>query len=69
MSLDENIKKLNELTEKMEKGDVGLDESVKLFEDGAVLVKLCLAELKEAKGRISILKQDIEKYTEEEFEI
>lgn len=69
MQLDENLKKLNDLVLKVEKDDISLDESVKAFEEGSKIAKLCLKDLKEVKGKITILKQDIDKYKEEEMEI
>jgi len=68
MKLEENFEKLKKITEKLENGKVGLDESVKLFEEGAELVKQCLEELKKIKGKISIIKKDVEKFVEEEVE-
>lgn len=66
MGLEESFEKLKKITEKLESGKIGLDESVKLFAEGAELVKKCLQELNRIKGKISIIKKDIEKFIEEE---
>ena len=45
---------LEQLVEKMEDGELTLDESLKAFERGVVLTRLCQSELKNAEiGRAS----------------
>lgn len=68
MNLEENLEKLKDITEKLESGKIGLDDSVKLFEEGAELVKQCLKDLKTIKGKITVIKKDIDKFVEEEIE-
>lgn len=68
MGLEDNLKKIKEIAEKLESGKVGLDDSVKLFEEGAELVKKCLSDLNKIKGKISVVKKDIDKFVEEEME-
>lgn len=68
MSLEESLEKLKGITEKLESGKVGLDDSVKLFEEGAELVKQCLKGLKTIKGKTTVIKKDIDKFVEEEIE-
>jgi exodeoxyribonuclease VII small subunit len=41
----------------LERGDLPLDDSVKLFEDGMKLSNACKAELDKAEGRIQVLVQ------------
>ena len=53
--LEENIKKLEEISQKLEKG-TNLDESLKLYEEGCQLAKLCLKELEKAKVKIKMIK-------------
>ena len=43
---------------KIEDGKTGLDESMRLYEQGAVLVKRCETMLAEAEVRITILSRD-----------
>lgn len=58
--LEKNIKRLEEIVALLEKG-VTLDESLKLYEEGSKLAKLCLEELEKAKGKITMIKKDFDK--------
>jgi len=49
---------LREIIEKIEDGKTGLDESMRLYEQGAVLVKQCETMLAEAEVRITTISRD-----------
>jgi len=49
---------LEEIVNKMESGDLELEESLKLFEQGVELTRQCQAALNEAEQRISVLSSD-----------
>lgn len=49
---------LRQIIEKIEDGTTGLDESMRLYEQGAVLVKQCEIMLAEAEVRITTLSRD-----------
>ena len=68
MSLEDNLKKLEVITEKLENPSLSMDEGVKLYEEGMLLAKDCYKSLNEIKGKVTIIKQDIEAYREETFE-
>ena len=55
--LQQNIKRLEEIAEKLEKGAT-LDESLKLYEEGCKLAKSCLNDLEKAKGKIIMIKKE-----------
>ncbi len=55
--LEQNIKRLEEIAEKLEKGTT-LDESLKLYEEGCKLAKTCLNDLEKAKGKIIMIKKE-----------
>lgn len=65
MNLEDKLKKLKEITEKLEKGDVGIDEGIALFKEGSELAKECYVALKEAKGKVTIIKKEIDTFKEE----
>jgi exodeoxyribonuclease VII small subunit len=46
------------IIEKIEDGTTGLDESMRLYEQGAVLVRQCETMLAEAEVRITTLSRD-----------
>ncbi|MBR2468222.1 MAG: exodeoxyribonuclease VII small subunit [Clostridia bacterium] len=69
MNIDEKLKKLQEIAEKLDKNEVTLEESIKLFEEGNEIVKELYSELNKAKGKVTILKQDLDKFKEEGLEV
>ena len=65
MNIDEKIKKLQEIADKLDKNEVTFEESLKLFEEGNQIAKELYTELNNAKGKVTILKQDLYKFREE----
>lgn len=55
IKFEEALKKLEKIVEKLEGGDVPLDESITLYEDGIGLFKHCSSKLEEAKKKVEIL--------------
>jgi len=49
------LKRLEEVVQKLEGGDLSLDESLKLFEEGIELSRLCTKKLTEAEARVERL--------------
>jgi exodeoxyribonuclease VII small subunit len=49
------LTKLESVVERLERGDLTLDESVRLFEEGMKLTQACRVELEQAEGRIQVL--------------
>ena len=54
-SFGESLKKLEVIVDKLEKGDLSLEESLKLFEEGVGLSATCKKELDEAEGKVQML--------------
>ena len=54
-SFEESLKKLEGIVEQLEKGDLALEETLKLFEEGVGLSAACKKELDEAEGRVQML--------------
>jgi len=52
------LKRLEEIVQSLEKGDLALDDSLKLYEEGIKLSRLCHAKLEEAEGKIALLLKD-----------
>jgi exodeoxyribonuclease VII small subunit len=52
MPFEAALAELESIVDKLEKGQAGLDESIKLFERGEALKKHCDAQLKSAEARI-----------------
>lgn len=58
MSFEDAMKELEEVVGKLERGDVALDASIKLYERGAQLKKRCEAKLKEAEEKVAAITLD-----------
>ena len=54
-TFEESLKKLEAIVEQLEKGDLPLEESLKLFEQGVDLSAVCKKELDEAEGKVQTL--------------
>jgi exodeoxyribonuclease VII small subunit len=52
------LKQLEEIVQRLEKGELPLEESLKLYEEGIRLSRLCHQKLEEAEGRIEMLMKD-----------
>jgi exodeoxyribonuclease VII small subunit len=57
-SFEAALKQLEETVQRLEKGELALEESLKLYEDGIRLSRLCHAKLEEAEGKIEMLLKD-----------
>lgn len=67
MTFEEQVKRLGEIVEKLEKEQPGLDEINKLFNEGVELTKNCYKTLNETKGKITILQEEINGLIEKPF--
>ena len=52
---EEHLTQLETVVERLERGDLALDESVRLFEEGVKLSHACKKELERAEGRVQVL--------------
>lgn len=52
ISFESALKRLEEIVGKLESGDLSLEESLKLFEDGAALSIICNRKLEETEQKI-----------------
>lgn len=57
IKFEDNMNRLNEIVDLLEKGDVSMDESIKLYEEGLKLSKLLKEELKSFEERINELNK------------
>ena len=53
-----SLKKVEKIVEKLEEGDLSLEDSLQAFEEGMKLVKTCEVSLLEAQTKIEILIKD-----------
>jgi exodeoxyribonuclease VII small subunit len=52
---EDTFKKLETIVTKLENGDLSLEESMKLFEEGTRLSKICSQRLNEVQKKVEIL--------------
>jgi exodeoxyribonuclease VII small subunit len=57
---EEAVSKLERIVERLEQGEIPLEESLKLFEEGIRLSRFCSQKLDEAEKRVEILLKDEE---------
>ena len=54
----EAVLRLETIVSTLERGGIGLDETLKLYEEGADLLKRCKSELATAEGKLNELQLD-----------
>ena len=57
-NFEDLLRRLQEISDQLEREDVGLDDSIKLYEEGIKLSNLCYKKLSEAELKISELKKE-----------
>ena len=83
IDFEQALKRLEEITSKLEKGNLSLEDSLKIFEEGINLSKFCESKLIEVENKIKILnsqeikntmkeeeqdEEDYEDYDDEDYE-
>lgn len=58
MSFEQAMRALEEVVGKLERGDVALEDSIKLYERGAELKKRCEEKLREAEEKVAAITLD-----------
>ena len=69
MSFEESLTELEGIVDKLEKGQLSLDESLMLFEKGIKLVRECNTKLKSAQQKVEQLVEENGEVKEEPFEM
>ena len=57
-SFEEALKRLEEIVQRLEGGELPLEESLRVFEEGIHLTRVCSDRLEKAEKRIEILMRD-----------
>jgi len=65
---EECLQRLEKIVQELEKGDVPLERSLTLFEEGMQLSSACRKELEQAEGKVEILLKKNGKLQAEAFE-
>lgn len=68
IKFEEAMKRVEEIVAKLETGEIELEESITLYEEGIQLIKFCQGKLEEVKKKVEILKKSKDgEYIKEEF--
>ena len=66
-NFETNLKKLEIIVDKLESGNIGLEESVKLYEEGMKIKKICDKKLKDIEMQIKKIKIEDNKVIKEDL--
>ena len=69
LSFETALEKLENNVRTLEVGELSLDESLKIFEEGMKLSKLCTEKLDDAEHKIEVLLEKEGKLITEDFEV
>jgi exodeoxyribonuclease VII small subunit len=58
INFEEALEELEKIAEKLERGQLSLDESIKAYERGMELKKICSEKLTEVEGKIELLAKN-----------
>ena len=57
-TFEESLKQLEKIVDQLERGDLPLEESIRLFEEGVRLSTACKQELDAAEDKVQILMKE-----------
>ena len=65
MNFEQSMMRLEEIVTTLERGEVALEDAMKLFEEGSKLMRVCTTALDEAEQKVTLLTADEEGYPQE----
>ena len=65
-NFEQSLKRLEEIGDLLESEELGLDDSITLYEEGIKLSKLCISKVKKAELKITQLKEELSETTFDE---
>ena len=69
MEFEKLLVELQSVVDKLDQPTTGLDEGIALFNRGIELSKQCMQLLNESKGKVSLLKKELDTVTAEAFDV
>ena len=67
LSFEDSLKKLEDIVDQLDSGDIDLEKSVELYKKGIDLKKICEEKLKKVELQIKQIKIENNKISKEEF--
>ena len=58
LTFEDALNRLEEIVSQLETGEIVLDDSIKVFEEGSELVKFCLSKIDAAEKKVKKLEKD-----------
>ncbi len=68
ISFEEGLRELESIVEKLERGDLSLEESYDLFERGIKIVRFCQAKLEEIEKKVELLVKENTEVSLQEYD-
>ncbi len=65
LSFEQSMARLDEIVRHLEKGDMPLNDSLALFEEGTALIRSCEKQLDEAEQKVAKLRKGPDREPEE----
>jgi exodeoxyribonuclease VII small subunit len=70
-TFEDSLRRLEQIVNKLEQGEVPIEDSIKMYEEGLALSKMCIEKLTQAELKLKKLSKDIDgnfQFLEEETE-
>jgi len=69
-SFEKAMQRLEEITQNLENGDLSLEDSIDVFEEGMKLAKFCSKKLEEAEKKVTkLVKEGEGKFSQQPFDM
>jgi exodeoxyribonuclease VII small subunit len=59
-TFEQSLRRLEEIVNQLEQGDVSLEESIKMYEEGMLLSKACIEKLTQSELKLKKLGKDMQ---------
>ncbi len=59
-NFENSLARLEKISEQLESGEVGLEDAIRLYEEGIALAQTCYSTLKNAELKVTELKKQLE---------
>ena len=59
-SFEESLRRLEEIVNQLEQGEIPLEDSVKMYEEGLALSKMCIEKLTQTELKLKKLSKDVD---------
>ncbi len=69
MTFEEILGRLDEISSSLESGSLSLEKGIELYGEGLSLSKQAIEILKDGKGKITLLNDELGKLADETFEV